>query len=68
MCIALLYCASFPPLFSPLYQSISLGPRVTKMCLYVQQYMGTEIVLLADSGLHKDHAVLNSLVSYYYYT
>ena len=34
-----------------------------KKCLYIQQYMSTMVVLLADSGLHLEHGTLNQLVS-----
>lgn len=33
-----------------------------KYCVYVQQYMNTFIILLADSGLQHQHKVLNELV------
>lgn len=33
-----------------------------KYSLYVQQYMNTFIVLLADSGLQHKHHILNELV------
>ena len=33
-----------------------------KYCVYVQQYMKTFIVLLADTGLQHRHTVLNQLV------
>ena len=33
-----------------------------KYCVYVQQYMNTFIILLADSGIQHQHKVLNELV------
>ena len=37
--------------------------KMDKKCLYIQQYMSTMVVLLADSGLHLEHGTLNQLVS-----
>lgn len=45
---------------------MSEGERtIEKFSLYVQCYMNTYIILLADPGLHthKQHDVLNGLVS-----
>ncbi len=36
--------------------------------MYVQKYMNTFIILLADDGLQHRHTVLNQLVSTYIYT
>lgn len=36
--------------------------EVEKYSVYVQQYMNTFIILLADSGLQHQHLILNELV------
>ena len=36
--------------------------KLDKKCLYIQEYMSTMVVLLADSGLHLEHQTLNQLV------
>ena len=36
--------------------------KLEKKCLYIQEYMSTMVVLLADSGLHLEHNTLNQLV------
>ena len=50
----------------PPSQSSDKDPYVVKRCLYVQQYMGTEVMLVGSENLHKNHSVLNSLVSRQY--
>lgn len=49
-------------LFFPLIVQGSSEEVLEKYCVYVQQYMNTFIILLADSGLQHEHKVLNELV------
>ena len=65
VCVFINACLTKFPLLISSTPPQTPSVKMDKKCLYVQQYMSTVVVLLADSGLHMEHATLNQLVSQY---